>query len=1209
MWIISAMWILALITIPKESSPEIDLGIISITTIYQWATPQDIDNLITDKIEKAIKDIDWVKKINSTSNNWVSNIIVEFKNNTDIIKAMWDVNDAVDNVHLPSDAESPSIQDISTNNEMMFSVLIYGNKNKFSEFYIKDKGRILKANLEWKSWIKDIDFDTSADNAKWIWGTSNNWDDFYTIEVLLDKQKVQELWLSILQIGQTIKNRNSNQPLGNSTIGNLWYSFRIQWEIKDIQELRNLPIQTIKWYTMLKDIATIQKELKTDTIQKAWLYWLSWQNYVSLVFNKENGDSIFTASSNAKKILKKEFEKTEYKWLSYVITKDLSDTIIQDYSKLAKNGVQTLLLVFIALLIFVWFKESLIATITLPLAFFITFIVLQNMWLSLNFLTNFSLIVTFWIAIDTTIVIVEWAHEKLRQWFNPKNAVLLAVKEYKNVLISGTTTTLVVFLPLLTLPWVMGKFLSYIPITIFITLAAALFISLTLNSALYYKLSKKWKYFNSDIWDTDYMDKENEILLMEDRKWKIEKPEHAKNKRDIMWDKLSMRYFHKIWILLKDPKKRLLSILLPIAALIVSFIVISPSLGFKLIPSKDSGYLSLSIAWPNNITKEYMQKYIPDIENILSKQAEVKVYYSSIAWDTINTSIELYPEQTRKDKNLKTTTEFETNLDHMFSYLLSQWLDVTIKASEEWPKSAQPIGIKLTTDDSNKLDLLKTISSDFKNFLSTKKGIKNINISSQESPWQFIYTFDKIKMTLLWLTPNNFKYEAFATSNGLNAGTIKWNYDDNDIKIYYAENKNNITPQSLDETNINTPSWKINFGNITEYNFNKSVDSISREDNKIIISIWADTENWIKPDQIQTELKQYAKNYKYPKGISYYMWWENEENSALIQTIMISFIIAILLIFLILVLQFNSYTQPVIILYSVLIWLLWANIWLWIVGEPYSMMFGIWFIALTGIVVNDSIVLLDRSNKNMSRWMTKTNAITEAGKSRIQPIILTTITTFFGLVSIVWDAMWKSLAITIMVWIIFGSTSTLFVAPSLNYDKDKIKHLFKRTILKYTIYLLIPIALTLSILFILMMLNVSTTWIFKTLLLAIFSWFIIRYSFYTIYALSNTGQTAIQKLLWIKTLSSDHTVMTKKQAIKRFVITLTTIIWPAIIWIILTTLIWFISSKTWILIWVSVAIILYLTLIYKNLLLIWTKNNQSLTDKLSNTITVDQDIK
>ncbi len=239
----------------------------------------------------------------------------------------------------------------------------------------------------------------------------------------------------------------------------------------------------------------------------------------------------------------------------------------------------------------------------------------------------------------------------------------------------------------------------------------------------------------------------------------------------------------------------------------------------------------------------------------------------------------------------------------------------------------------------------------------------------------------------------------------------------------------------------------------------------------------------------------------------------------------------------------------------------------------------------------------------------KIDAITEAWKSRLQPIILTTITTFFGLMSIVWDAMWKSLAITIMVWIIFGSAATLFVIPSLYYDKDKLKHLFKRTFLKYIVYLLVPVVISISIVFVLMMLNISTVWLFKIILLSVFVWFNIRYSFYTIYARSNTWQTIIWKMLWIKILNNDNSIMTEKQATKRFFISLGTTIWPAIIWIILFVLFWLISSKLWSVVWIWVFIILYIVLIYRNLLLIWTKNNLSFSDKLSNTITVDQDSK
>ena len=312
----------SLISIPKESSPEIDFGVISVSTIYQWATPQDVDNLITEKLEKSIKNIEWISKISSTSNAWMSSIIIEFDNDADMVQATTDVKDAVDSTNLPSDAEEPRIQDISINNEMMFSVVLYGDDAKFDQFYIKEKWRLIKANIEGKAWINRIDFDGSSMS---IWIINSNSDSFYDIQVFINKEKAEELWISLIQISQSIKNRNSNQPIWTHTIWDLWYDFRIQWEIVNIQELWDIPIQTSNGYIKLNEISTIQKSLKNDSIQKMWTNELSWQNFVNLFFNKQKWDNIFSSAKSAKKELKKEFEKSEYVWLNYIVTLDLSD--------------------------------------------------------------------------------------------------------------------------------------------------------------------------------------------------------------------------------------------------------------------------------------------------------------------------------------------------------------------------------------------------------------------------------------------------------------------------------------------------------------------------------------------------------------------------------------------------------------------------------------------------------------------------------------------------------------------------------------------------------------------------------------------------------------------------------------------------------------------------------------------------------------------
>ncbi len=185
-------WIFSMITIPKESSPDIKFGIIWITTIYPWVNPWDIDSLITDKIEKEIKNIDWVKKISSNSAVWISSITVELNNDVNVRNALTDVKDAVDKVDLPEDANDPLVIEISTSSDLMFEVLLYWDENKFSQFDLIQKAQIIKNNLEAKvPWLSSIDL-WWLNMSTWTASSSSD----YEIVVLLDKSNIEQLNIS-----------------------------------------------------------------------------------------------------------------------------------------------------------------------------------------------------------------------------------------------------------------------------------------------------------------------------------------------------------------------------------------------------------------------------------------------------------------------------------------------------------------------------------------------------------------------------------------------------------------------------------------------------------------------------------------------------------------------------------------------------------------------------------------------------------------------------------------------------------------------------------------------------------------------------------------------------------------------------------------------------------------------------------------------------
>lgn len=1199
--LIVVVGLLSVYKIPKETSPEIDFGIISIGTVYQWVNPQDIDNLVTEKIEQEIKDITWIKKISSTSVVWFSSIIVELENDANTNDVLLDIKDAVDKTNLPSDAEEPVVTEISSDNKMMFNVLLYGDKDTYSQLYLVEKARRIKYNLAGKWPITTIDVWSygGMESVDWIW-----WNDqIYDVYVLVDKNKLENLWINFMQLGQVLQQRNKNQPLGNHVIDQFSYDFRIQWSFDSLEQLKNIPITTRNSFVYLKDIAKIEKRLNDENFYRLWAYQLSWQNYVALKFNKRAGANIFDASKEAKQILEEELWKYDYDWLQILYTSDMSELISKDYDSLINNFLQSIVLVFLSLLVLVGIRESLIAATTFPLALLVTFIVLDQFWMTLNFLTNFSFLITFSIAVDTTIVIIEGANEKIKLWYNPKNAILLTVKEYRWPLITATITNVVVFLPMLMLPGIMGRFLAYIPITIFSTLLAALFIGLTINSALYFKIAKKRNYYEEDDEQLQYMSQEDMALLNDDRSGKEIKHDQQLSYREKMLNKLNAWYFEKITWVTENVKRRFWAVMIPLVWLILSFVLLSPRIGFKLFPDNDNGYMTMSIVGKKWLTNEEMEKKLSltnslgqTLDDILANTPELKVYSYNVVGNTISVNLEFIDPIERKKKEMRDVFVLEQYFDEQLNFLRSYGLKVNIAALKDWPPGGKEVWIKLIADSNKKMQQLIEISRDFENYLRWMPGVKNVWNSSQETPWQFVYTLDTAKLSVLWLTPGSLYLDLFAVTNWWNAWTLKWELDNHDIKLVYENFDQGITPSDLDQINLSTPVGQINFWDISTYSFDNAISAVSREDTRISIVVDANLELWYTSSQIQSQLDSYAASYHFPDGITYKQSWENQENADLINAMIMAFLIAIFAIFGILVFQLNSYLQPAIIMYSIAVWLLGANIWLFVMGNAYSIMFGIWFISLTGIIVNDSILCLYKINENIRIGMEPLKAIRYAGRSRLQPIIVNVLAATLGLASVISDNFWQTLAITIIFGLFFGSFSNLFALPSLFYDKQKIVLLVKRAVIPIINFIKWPIVVFIWLILFSGFFELGFLWSswFPLLVLVFLIAYAIWYfkSQYLLWIQNGTNKN--HDSLHMKIVDLYGKKLTKDHILRRLFRFLLLLLWPLFLTGISSLFLWWYALLLW--------IFIYLWLGVYNLYLFWTwENGQLLHDKLAET--------
>ena len=1202
--------------IPKESFPEINLWMVTIVTVYPWWSPEDIDSLITKKIEDKISGLDGIDSIDSTSSDSTSIVMATLENGADVDSVANKVQDEINTISFPSDANDPVVTQISTDLvwTMIFSLVLYAKDGRYDETYLKEKAIQLKKDLEW---VWKIDTISLSDGSQSLAGLASKAES-YDIDILLNQSKLEQLWLPLAQVVSIIKWFNVSQPLGTHTIWEKDYSFRIDWEITSIEALSQTPIPLSNGKTIpLESIATIKKVFDSDGQINVGHFenWEknSWNLAILLNVNRKSSASVLSASTDAKKLIDEEMSKDEYEGLWYFYTSDLWDKVSKLYNDLVVNMISTLLIVFLIVRCFVWAMESFLATVSIPLAFFVTFFVLNAVWYTMNTLTNFSLIICLWIAVDTATVIIQGASEYMKQWYKPLHAVLLSVKTYKNSLISWTATTVVVFIPLMMLPWVMGKTMAIIPITIFTTLVASLIISLTWTPTIFFLTSKDKKYYKKDSENEQYLDNNLKLILEADRAWKQERTNETKSSfRDKFLDKLIIAYDKSVRATLNSKVRCALWIVSPIVLLVLTAMFVSPKLGFLLMPSYDAENISINLTSDAGQTTETLVSKTKELHEILADIPELISYTAVINWNTVSTTLNLIDHTERE----RTSFDIEEELTEKLVVLKQKGFDVsvaTVTSSAGSMGSSSEVWIKIKAEDHVNQDILAKVARDFEEYLKTIPGTKNVTNSSKESPWQFVFELDEDKLALLWLTKTSIWPSLYLALNGMGAGSLKIDGDTHDINVKYDDFNDTVSPDTLMGTLISTTAWQIPLASIWSYTFKPAISSIVRDDWDITVTIWANLLQWVKAEGVNDLLYAYWDAYEFPVWVSYTKGWEQVENADLIESLLASVALAFIMIFGILVLQFNSYIQPLIISYSLLMWFIGATYGMLVTWNPYSMMFLIWFVALMWIIVNNAIILIDSANDNVSHWYSREDAIRESAKSRLKPILSTTLTTVIGMSTLLSNGMFAILWLTIMFWLSFGTLVTLYAIPVLYQGEQKIRIIIRRVILKPLLIFVAPV-IVIWILFLLgYMFGFDVFWniYWKSAMISLLlttAIFLILWEFVS----NSHGEPGWrQAVLHLKLAATKGRRFNKKQIVKRILIKFGLMLVPIPLALLITFLfnvfgasetIAYLAMRTSLITW-------YLFYFVGNIYVFWTsKYNQFIHDKITGISIIDDSI-
>lgn len=989
----------SLFKLPQETQPEIDFPIASVITVYPGANPLDVEELVTNEIEGAVGRVEDVTDMTSTSGSGISTVILQFESGVDIDEVVNDVKSAVDLVkdQLPEEAQDPIVSSFEANSQ---PVIIFSLLSELSEKEIKDIAEDVRDELERISGISDVN----------IIGAQNK-----QILVELNPAILDRYGIGISDINAAIQGANINFPIGEITTDDVNYAIRIESAVESSNELAQIPIkqffnedgsvQTI----VLSDVASLKEELQEkNTIARVGLVEEgTLRNAVSLQVYKKKGGNIVKVADSAKEALEEMKGTIIPDSVDVHIANDNSEFVREDLSVLGRNGITTIILIMVLLFVFIGSKEAIISGLSIPFAMLITFGVLYLCGQTLNTLTLFSLVFALGLLIDNAVIMIEGIYENLRTGeYTPFGAAIAGIYQFKWPIIAGTLTTVFAFLPILTVGGIMGEFMSIIPITVTTVLLASLFVNLSITPTLSARFLKAGKH--------------RELF----------KP-------------LQNWYRNFITDIINSKFKQFAAIAIMTVVMIVSFTLpITGILKSESFPTSDFDFFYVDIETPPGTSLEETEKVTSKVEEMLFDFPEVKHFTTSIGTNagssfrdviTISRSItniatitvNLVDETEREKKSYEVSEEIRERISN------TQGGTVMITDLQGGPPSGAPIQVEIKGPD---LDTLEELTLDIASRLKGIKGSLDVDTSIEQGAGEFNLKLDRDKLNFYGIAPSQVAGLLRSALAGVEASELRKNGEDINIIVEYKfpEFNNSSKEMTLDDlldTEITSPvAGAIPVRSLVSVDFQQNLTGISHLDEERVMYVTSYAKDRTSTDII-AELQKELKESPIPKGYSLDYGGELEEITESFIDLGNALLVGILLIAILLVLQFKSYSQPFIIMLSLPFALTGVFFGLTAMGLTISIPSVIGIVGLAGVVVNDAIVLIDQMNHNRRRGMPLKEAIIDGAVSRLQPVFLTSATSIFGILPLaLTDEVWGSLGFAF----IFGLTTQFFLVLLLD---------------------------------------------------------------------------------------------------------------------------------------------------------------------------------
>ncbi|MBE9466915.1 MAG: efflux RND transporter permease subunit [Bacteroidetes bacterium] len=1097
-FIIAIFGIISYSTLPKELFPEVNFPTVFVQTIYPGNSPSDIEDLITRPIEKQIKSVKGVKHIKSTSVQDFSIIVVEFNYGNDIKDVLNDVKDAVDKSKqdLPDDLIlEPTVSDIDFSEFPVININLSGDYNADE---LKEYAENLQDKIETIDEISKVNI-TGLDDRE--------------IQININPNKLDALEISFRDIENAIVYENMTISGGDLKLGDTRRSVRIVGQYSDLDQIKNTIIKHQDGHIVyLKDVA----EVVDGYAESKNFARLNGKNVVSLQVIKKSGENLLNAVDNVFAKIKTAKEKNYLpEELTVTYTNDQSKTIRSQLNNLLNSMILGFFFVVLVLYLFLGFRNSLLVGLTIPMSMLLSFVVIGILGYTINMIILFSLILALGMLVDNAIVVVENIYRYISQGYSVRDAAKFATGEIAVPIITSTITTLAAFFPLIFWDSMVGEFMKLLPITLIIVLISSLFVALVLTplfasvfikkDIVDEKINKKKNYrallILSIIASIGYIFKLyfvanlimvfvffgfiNTLFLFRLAKWF----------KDVFLTKLENWYLRLVKFSLRgrNPIYFLSGVVFLLILSIAFYFVRRPKIEF--FPINEPSYINIAatlaegtdVTATDSVTKIIQKKvkqliipyeqYVESVQTTVGKGAHSE--QEMAIGDTPNKGLITIKFIDKEYRNEINTSSISKQLSDS---LLNKYpgVEVLIQKNKMGPPTGEPINMEITGDD---LDKLVSISDSIQNIIdkSCIGGIQDLKLDITLGKPELLVSIDRNRALRYGLSTAQIASTIRTSLFGKEISKYKEGEDQYPIQLRFGEkyryNLASLMDQKITFRNNRGRIIQVPISSVAKVVFNSSYGSIKRNDLKRTITLHSDVVEGYNANQVNALIKNAMQSYNLPDNYEISYTGEQQEQAESSSFLARAMLIALSLILIILVTQFNSIVKPFIIMTSVIL----STIGVFSGLATFNMDFvvimtGIGLISLAGVVVNNAIVLIDYIDVLKLERKRKIGiddeadlpledikeCIVMAGKTRLRPVLLTAITTILGLLPMAvgmninfltmlseFDAhlyfggdnagFWGPMAWTVIFGLTFATFLTLVIVPTLYLIGNKLK--------------------------------------------------------------------------------------------------------------------------------------------------------------------------